>query len=79
MLGGFAAINATGGPGPVAAVVSPTNLTLRAAMRAAHAYSTDDPTLDPLLLEALEDQARVLAAKTARPNLRVHRRERKTG
>ena len=76
MLGGYASINATGGPAPVAAVVSPSNLTLREAMRAAHAYSSDDPALDPLILEALEDQARALASRTARPNLRVRRRER---
>ncbi len=74
MLGGFASINATGGPAPVAAVVSPSDMSLRQAMRAAHAYSADDPALDPLVLEALEEQARILASKTARPNLRVHRR-----
>lgn len=75
MLGGHASINATGGPGPVAAVVTLSDLSLRAALRAAHAYSSDDPALDPLVLEALEDQARILAAKTARPNLRVRRRD----
>ncbi len=74
MLGGFASINATGGPAPVAAVVSPSSLTLRQAMRAAHAYSSDDPALDPLILEALEEQVHLLASKTARPNLRVRRR-----
>ena len=46
-------------------------------MHAAHAYSADDPALDPLVLEALEEQARILAGKTARPNLRVHRRDKK--
>ncbi len=46
-------------------------------MRAAHAYSVDDPTLDPLVLEAVEEQARLLASKTARPNLNVRRRDKR--
>ena len=75
MLGGFASVNATGGPGPVAAVVNPSDLSLRAAVRAAHAYSADDPALDPLVLEALEEQARVLASRTARPSSRARRRD----
>ena len=77
MLGGHASINATGGPAPVAAVVCPSDLSLRDTLRAAHAYSADDPALDPLVLEALEEQARILASKTARPNSRLRRRERR--
>ena len=69
MLGGFASINATGGPAPVAAVVNPSDLSLKGAMRAAHAYSADDPALDPLVLEALEQQVRQLASRTAWPDL----------
>ncbi len=75
MMGGFASINTASGPGPVAAVVTMSDLSLRGAMRAAHAYSSDDPALDPLILEALEEQARILAAKTARPSHKVHRRD----
>ena len=48
MLGGYASVNATAGPAPVAAIVSRSDLSLRQAMRAAHAYSSDDPALDPL-------------------------------
>jgi transcriptional regulator with XRE-family HTH domain len=77
MLGGFASINATNGPAPVAAIVNPTDVSLRDAMRAAHAYSVDDPALDPLVLEALEEQARLLASRTARPNLQVSRRSKR--
>ncbi len=75
MLGGFASINATGGPAPVAAVVNPSDLSLKNAMRAAHAYSSDDPGLDQLVLEALEEQSRQLASKTAWPDLRAGERE----
>lgn len=75
MLGGYASINATAGPAPVAAIVTLSDLPLRAALRKAHAYSTNDPALDPLVLEALEEQARTLAGQTARPNLRVRRRD----
>ncbi len=68
MLGGFASINATGGPAPVAAAVNPSDLSLRDAMRAAHAYSSDDLELDPLVLETLEEQARILATSTELPD-----------
>ncbi len=67
-LGGYASVNSIDGPAPLPVVVSSTDLSLRAAMRAAHAYSWDDPQLDPLVLEALEEQVERLAAKTARPD-----------
>ncbi len=66
MLGGFASVNTTRGPAPIAAVVTASELPLRGALRAAHAYSADDPALDPMVLEALEEQASILASKTAR-------------
>ena len=75
MLGGYASVTTPGGPAPVAAIVRASSLSLRAAMRAAHAYSADDPGLDPLVLEALEEQVRILASKTARPNSRARRRD----
>ena len=67
MLGGYACINATAGPSPVAVVMVPDEASLRDALRAAHAYSVDDPGLNPFVLEALEEQAALLASKTTRP------------
>jgi transcriptional regulator with XRE-family HTH domain len=68
MLGGFASINATTGHAPVAAVMVPVDGSLKSALRLAHAYSIDDPELDPLVLEALEDEAASLSSRTAWPS-----------
>jgi transcriptional regulator with XRE-family HTH domain len=74
LFGGYAMVNAAGGPTPIAVVVSPCDLRLRQAVQAAHVYSSDDPALDPLVVEALEEQTKLLAAKTGRIDLRVRRR-----
>ena len=79
MLSGFAVVNTATGPSPIAVVVSPCRrrTTLRRALRESHVYSADDPIIDPLVLEALEEGSASLAATTRRLDLRVRWRGRK--
>ena len=80
MLSGFAVVNTARGPSPIAVVVSPCRrrTSLRRALRESHVYSADDPTIDPLVLEALEEGSSSLAARTRRLDLRVRWRGRRS-
>ena len=73
MLGGHAALLTPGGPTITAAVVTrcEAGTGLRAALRASHAYSIDDPTIDPIITEALESECRKLIATTRKLDLSV--------
>jgi len=56
LLGGHAAILSPAGPGITAVVVTrcPPKMNLRTALRLSHAFTFDDPTIDPIIVDALE-------------------------
>jgi hypothetical protein len=67
MLGGIGLVSSPAGPTVLPVVVSTATAgtSLRTAIRASHPYSVDDPRVDPLVLEALDEQARSMSAKIA--------------
>jgi hypothetical protein len=73
MLGGHAAILTPQGPTITAVVVNPCrgNVTLRTAIRASHVFSADDPEIDQMVLDALDQQCQALIAQTRRLDLSV--------
>ncbi len=73
MLTGQALVMGPAGPTATAVVVNPCRpgMKLRTAVRASHVYSTDDPHIEPLILDALEEQSLTLADKTWSPDLSV--------
>jgi transcriptional regulator with XRE-family HTH domain len=73
MLRGQALVMGPAGPTATAVVVNPCRpgMRLRTAVRASHVYSTDDPHIEPLILDALEEQSMTLADKSWSPDLSV--------
>lgn len=73
MLSGHASILNPSGPVVTAVVLKqcPPRMTLRAAIRASHVLSSDDPTLDPIIVDTLEEQSRSLLASVRRLDLSV--------
>lgn len=73
MLGGQALVMGPVGPTATAVVIDPCRpgLKLRTALRASHAYSTDGADVEPIVLDALEEQAKSLADKTRRVDLTI--------
>jgi hypothetical protein len=73
MLGGHATIMNPSGPTITAVVVSACepSIKLRAAIEASHAYALTDPTIDPMILDALDQQCQALVSMTRRLDLGV--------
>lgn len=73
ILGGHAAILTPTGPTVAAVIVTPcpAGTRLRGAIRASHVYSLDDPDIDPIVLDALDQQCQALANMTQRLDLSV--------
>ncbi len=73
MLGGEALVMGPAGPTATAVVVNPCRpgMKLRTAVRSSHVYSTDDPRIEQIILDALEEQSKVLADRTSPPDLSV--------
>ena len=73
MLGGHAMIMTPAGPTVTAVVVSPCekSMRFRAAVRASHVYSSDDQEIDPMIMDALDQQCQALFATTPRLDLSV--------
>jgi len=49
----------------------PPRMSLRAAVRASHVLSSDDPALDPIIVDTLEEQSRSLLSTIRRLDLSV--------
>ena len=73
MLGGQAMVLSPWGPAVTAVVMRPckTTLSLRSALKASHVYSIDDPGIEPIVLDALDEQCRTLVAKIRRLDLSI--------
>jgi transcriptional regulator with XRE-family HTH domain len=73
LLGGHAALLTPIGPTVTAVVLNRCDprMSLRAAIKASHAYSVDDSSIDPIILEALDQQCRSLIATVRRLDLSV--------
>jgi transcriptional regulator with XRE-family HTH domain len=73
MLGGQAMIMTPTGPATTAVVLSPCekSMSFMAAVRASHVYSTDDEKLDPMVMDALDQQCQSLVATTRKIDLSV--------
>ena len=73
MLGGQAMVMGPAGPTATAVVVDPCKpgMHLRSAIRASHAFSIDDAGVEPIVLDALEEQGKALADKTRGLDLSV--------
>jgi transcriptional regulator with XRE-family HTH domain len=65
MLGGHAALLGTGGPAVTAVVITrcPSGCSLPSALKQSHAYSVDDPAIDPFILDAIGQQCAKLLQK----------------
>jgi hypothetical protein len=65
IFGGHASLLGTGGPATTAVVIAdcPAGTTLRAAVKASHAYSAADPAIDPFIADALERQCDALSRR----------------
>ena len=61
------------GPTITAVVLNPCEKTmeLRKALRASHVYSADDPCIDPMVVDALDQQRQGLMAMTRNLDLSV--------
>lgn len=73
ILGGHASILTPFGPTVTAVVVTPCppGTTLRAAVKGSHAYSFDSVEIDPIVLDALDQQVQSLIAMVRRLDLAV--------
>jgi transcriptional regulator with XRE-family HTH domain len=73
MLGGQAMIMTPSGPAATAAVMTPCGRATRlgAAIKASHVYSADDARLDPMVMDALDQQCQTLGAAARRVDLSV--------
>lgn len=73
MLGGHASILTPPGPTVTAVVIHPCPpaMKLSAAVRAAHVYSVDDPEIDAIVMDALDQQCQTLVGMTRRLDLSV--------
>jgi hypothetical protein len=71
MLGGQSMIVTPTGPAATAVVLTPCgrSMSLAAAVRASHVYSTDDEKIDPMIMDALDQQCQSLVATTRRIDL----------
>lgn len=65
MLSGHAMVMGPPGPVVTAVVVSPADptLSLRQIVRRSHVYALDDPSIEPIVLDALDEQRRALATR----------------
>jgi hypothetical protein len=81
MLGGHATILTPTGPTVTAVVLSlsPPRTRLRTAMRASHVYSIDDGRIDPMIVDALDQQCKALVAMIRPFDLTVTPQSRQTG
>ncbi len=73
ILGGHATILTPIGPTVTAAVVTPCppRTTLRAAVKGSHPYSIDNANIDPIILDALDQQCQTLIGMVRRLDLEV--------
>ena len=73
LLGGHAMILTPSGPTITAVVLNPcrAGMTLRTALRQSHVYSTDDPAIDPIVADVLDQQRQALLALTRHLDLSV--------
>ncbi len=73
MLGGQSMIVTPTGPAATAVVLTPCgrSMSLTAAVRASHVYSADDEKIDPMIMDALDQQCQSLVATTRRIDLSV--------
>lgn len=73
LLGGQSIVSGSVGPSAAAVVISPCRpgMTATAAIRASHAYSVENPTIEQFVIDALEEQAKLLIENVRRPDLRV--------
>ena len=73
MLGGHASILTPPGPTVTAVVLHacPPTMKLSAAVRAAHVYSVDDPNIDAIVMDALDQQCQTLVGMTRPLDLSV--------
>jgi transcriptional regulator with XRE-family HTH domain len=73
MLGGQAMIMTPSGPTLTAVVVTPCerSMRFRAAVRASHVYSSSDQAIDPMIVDALDQQCQALATAPRRLDLSV--------
>lgn len=73
MLGGHAMILTPPGPTMTAMVMHPCRpgMKLAAAIRASHVYSMDDPSVDPMVVDSLDQQCQTVVAMTRRLDLSV--------
>jgi len=73
LLGGQAMVSGSIGPSAAAVVISPAKpgTTPTAAIRASHAYSVDGPGIEQFVVDALDEQAKMLIDNVRRPDLRV--------
>jgi len=73
LLGGQAMVSGSVGPSAAAVVISPSKpgTTPTAAIRASHAYSVDGPGIEQFVVDALDEQAKLLIDNVRRPDLRV--------
>jgi transcriptional regulator with XRE-family HTH domain len=73
MWGGQAMILTPSGPTITAVVLNPCEkaMGLRQALRASHVYSADDPCIDPMVVDALDQQRQGLMAMTRNLDLSV--------
>ncbi len=73
MLGGFATILTPDGPTVTAVVLNSCGprATLRTVLRSSHVYSVDDARIDPIILDALDEQCERLIATVRRLDLTV--------
>lgn len=62
LLGGHATILTPAGPTVTAVVISACRqgMSLRSAIRMSHIYSVDDPSIDPMVADAIDQQCRAL-------------------
>lgn len=73
MLGGQAMIMTPTGPSVTAVVLTPCDksMSFMAAVRASHVFSTNDEKLDPMVMDALDQQCQALVATTRKIDLSV--------
>ncbi len=73
ILGGHASILTPLGPTVTAVVMSPcgNRVGLRSAIKSSHVYSVDDPDIDPIVLDALDQQCQLLISNVRRLDLSV--------
>jgi hypothetical protein len=73
MLGGQSMVVTPTGPAATAVVLTPCDksMSLAAAVKASHVYSSDDDKIDPMVMDALDQQCQSLAASARRIDLSV--------